>query len=69
MSAPQNRQGMDERVAATRLGVSVHTMRAWRCQGKGPVYARIGRRCVYFAADLEAFIEQCRIQPFNGNAA
>jgi len=69
MNGPKDCQGMDERVAASRLGVSVHTMRAWRCQGKGPVYARIGRRCVYFDQDLDSFIEQCRIQPHRGDAA
>ena len=65
----QRDAGKDEKQAAAKLGVSVHTVRAWRFQGKGPAYARMGRRCIYFDADLDAFIEQCRIQPHNGNAA
>lgn len=62
-------QGFDEKQAAKKLGVSVFTLRAWRCQGKGPSYVRMGRRCIYFDTDLNAFIDQCRIKPCGGHAA
>uniref|UniRef100_I2PWM9 Helix-turn-helix domain-containing protein n=1 Tax=Desulfovibrio sp. U5L TaxID=596152 RepID=I2PWM9_9BACT len=58
--------GMDEKKAAVKLGVSVHTLRMWRHKSRGPVYARIGRRCVYIEKDLDAFLESCRIKPVDG---
>jgi len=61
----QGLYGKDEKKAAEKLGVSVHTMRAWRCRGKGPVYAKVGRRVLYFDPDLDAYLESCRIQPVN----
>lgn len=57
--------GMNEKKAAEKLGVSVHTMRAWRFQGKGPVYTKLGRRVLYLPTDLDSYLESCRIQPVN----
>jgi len=57
--------GMDEKRAAEKLGVSVHTLRAWRCRGKGPVYAKAGRRVLYLPPDLDSYLESCRVQPVN----
>lgn len=57
--------GMDERRAAEKLGVSVHTLRAWRHRGRGPVYSKLGRRVLYLPPDLDTYLEQCRVQPVN----
>jgi len=57
--------GMDEKRAAEKLGVSVHTLRAWRHRGRGPVYAKAGRRVLYLDPDLDAYLEGCRVQPVN----
>ena len=62
----QGLYGMDEFKAAKKLGVSVHTLRMWRHKGRGPVYARIGRRCIYIERDLETYLEGCRIKPVCG---
>lgn len=61
----QGLYGKDERAAAEKLGVSVHTMRAWRCRGQGPVYAKVGRRVLYLDQDLDAYLAACRVQPVN----
>ena len=45
--------------AAEYVGVSVETMRAWRCRGGGPSFAKIGKRLVrYRRTDLDQFIER-----------
>jgi hypothetical protein len=42
--------------AAERLGLSPATLRKWRCQGRGPRFARLGRRILYRPADLDDFV-------------
>lgn len=47
---------VDERVAASILGLEVRTLRNWRTLRKGPKYRKIGSRLVrYHRADLAAF--------------
>jgi hypothetical protein len=58
---------LDEKVAAERLGVSVHTLRKWRHARRGPRFVKLpgaersgrGREGAvrYRTADLEAFLE------------
>lgn len=45
--------------AAARLRVPENTLRFWRAQGKtGPKSARIGRRVMYRAADVEKWVQE-----------
>ena len=60
-----NLYGKDEKVAAQKLGVSVHTLRMWRHKGKGPTYVKAGRRVLYLDPDLDAYLSGCRVQPVN----
>jgi predicted DNA-binding transcriptional regulator AlpA len=39
--------------AAERLGLSVKTLRAWRLQGRGPKYLKLGRAVRYLVQDLD----------------
>jgi excisionase family DNA binding protein len=41
---------------ARRLNTSIHTVRYWNASGTGPPSAKIGRRRLYRAADVEAWI-------------
>lgn len=43
---------------AERTGVAVSTLRHWRQHGHGPKAARIGRRLVYRAADVDAWMDE-----------
>lgn len=43
---------------AERTGVAVSTLRHWRQAKTGPKSARVGRRVVYRASDVEAWLEQ-----------
>ena len=38
--------------AAQKLGISPHTLDAWRAKGFGPQYRKIGRRVLYERNDL-----------------
>lgn len=58
---------LDDREAASFLGVAVQTMRNWRHVGKGPVYHKMsdGPRgpIRYLIEDLIVFRDQRRIDP------
>lgn len=56
-------QPLTETDAATRLGLKVATLRAWRNQGRGPAYVRLGRAIRYLAADIEEFLVSNRHRP------
>lgn len=42
--------------AAAFLNLSAGTLEVWRSQGRGPKYAKLGKRVVYDVTDLEAFV-------------
>ena len=46
--------------AARRLGLSPSTLAKMRLSGNGPVFCKLGRRVVYRAADLDAYLEASR---------
>lgn len=45
--------------AAGYLGVSPHTLNAWKSQKRIP-YVKLGRRTVFDPEDLSRFIEDCK---------
>lgn len=49
-------QWLDTRAAAARLGFTVGTMQTYRWMGTGPAFRKIGRRVVYSADALDAWI-------------
>ncbi|CAN1517434.1 Helix-turn-helix domain, group 17 [Rhabdaerophilaceae bacterium] len=46
--------------AAAYLGLGGSTLEKLRMTGKGPVYLKIGRRCLYAQSDLDAWLAQHR---------
>jgi len=53
--------------AAPILGLSVQTLRNWRCINVGPRYVRIGDRTIrYDVGDLERYIAERRVIPRDG---
>ena len=52
---------LNETAAAERLGLKVATLRAWRHQGRGPVFVQLGRAIRYLPADLDEFVRSNRI--------
>lgn len=55
--------------AAAVLGLKVATLRAWRHQGRGPAYVRLGRAIRYLPADLDEFLRANRHGPSAARAA
>ncbi len=45
--------------AAQRLPCSVHTLRWWRRQGRGPTFLKIGGRVFYRPEDIDAWLTSC----------
>jgi hypothetical protein len=39
------------------IGVDERTLAVWRCQGRGPDYARLGRSIFYRRADVQTWID------------
>jgi excisionase family DNA binding protein len=54
---------LTEAEAAARLGLKVATLRAWRSQGRGPAYVRLGRAVRYLTADIDEFLDSNRHCP------
>jgi hypothetical protein len=50
---------LSEKEAAEYLGLTVHTMRRWRWSGDGPRFLKMGSRCLYPIAELDAFQATC----------
>ena len=48
--------------AAEYLGKNQQTLQNWRSSGTGPAYIK-GRPIMYRVSDLEAWIEQNRVEP------
>jgi predicted DNA-binding transcriptional regulator AlpA len=44
---------LNEKDAAAFLAVAPSTLAKWRCQGRGPRFARLGRRIAYSRRELE----------------
>ena len=60
-------QPMTETEAAARLGLKVATLRAWRSQGRGPAYLRLGRAIRYLTTDIDDFLQSNRQLPTAAN--
>jgi hypothetical protein len=54
---------LTEATAAVRLGLKVATLRAWRHQGRGPAYVRLGRAIRYLPEDIGDFLRANRYGP------
>ena len=49
---------LDTKKAAKELGVSNHTLVAWRIKGFGPKFRKLGRRVLYEQNDLVAWADK-----------
>lgn len=58
---------LNDKDAASFLGVAVQTLRNWRCSSRGPAYLKLSPgprgRVGYLVEDLQAYRDRCRIDP------
>ncbi|MBA2130737.1 MULTISPECIES: helix-turn-helix domain-containing protein [Stenotrophomonas] len=54
--------------AAARLGLSKSTLEKMRCEGRGPRYLKVGKRCFYRPADLDAYLEAAVVETADSRA-
>ena len=54
-------EGFSERQAARLLGISAHTLRWYRGEGRGPAYHQVGRRVIYKLEDLNEWLSARRV--------
>jgi len=47
--------------AAAYLCMSRGTLAVWRCNGRGPKFARVGRKVIYEICDLDAFVSSRKV--------
>lgn len=52
-----------EHEVAEITGISVQTLRNWRCSRRGFPYTKVGRSIRYFERDIFDFMLQRRIEP------
>lgn len=63
----ENRLGaVDEQRAASILGLSVATLRAWRQATTGPLFMKFGRAVRYRLRDLETFMRASEVHTTSG---
>ncbi len=65
MNTPPNAGALlDERDVSALLKVAIPTLRNWRSKGIGPVFLKVGKRCVrYRQCDVAAFLAQGTREP------
>lgn len=57
-------QLVTELEASEVLATSVHTLRTWRQEGRGPAFVKLGGRLIRYRLDvLEAFIDAGAVTP------
>ena len=63
MNETESMKAVNEKVAAKMLGFSVKTLQNRRYLAQPPRFVRIGRSIRYRVADLEAFLNECTVEP------
>ncbi len=61
-----DQSGLTTEQAAAIIGANKRTLDNWRSLGRGPAYVKLSKRLVrYLLSDVQAYIEQNRVEPAN----
>jgi len=64
MAVTEKAELINEQEAARMLSLATSTLRAWRFQGRGPAYFRIGGKAIrYRVQDVEAYLNDSMVRP------
>jgi excisionase family DNA binding protein len=55
--------------AAAYLGISTSTLEKMRCEGRGPRYLKLGRRCFYRRSDLDQYLSAAVVETTDSRSA
>jgi hypothetical protein len=58
---PPPAEYLDDRELARRTPIKRITWQVWRTKGEGPVFYKVGRRCLYRWSEVEAWISGQRV--------
>jgi predicted DNA-binding transcriptional regulator AlpA len=43
---------------SSRIGIAVQTLARWRCEGKGPVFTKVGgKKVIYRSSEVDSWLE------------
>jgi excisionase family DNA binding protein len=59
----QEREYLTRPEAAEILRTPIQTLAQWASQGRGPRYARVGRKVLYERSEIERFIAENMVGP------
>lgn len=59
----RNDELLIEEEAAAYLRQAPTTLRQWRHLRKGPAWVKVGKRALYRRSDLEAYVNERRVDP------
>ncbi|MBN4938245.1 helix-turn-helix domain-containing protein [Stenotrophomonas maltophilia] len=59
---------LDTAQAAEWIGLSRSRLEKMRCEGRGPRYLKVGKRCFYRPADLDAYLEAAVVETADSRA-
>ncbi len=57
---------LTEKQLSQGTGIPCNTLRYWRANGEGPPYHRLGRSIRYRLSDVEAWLEENKVEPEGG---
>jgi predicted DNA-binding transcriptional regulator AlpA len=61
-NTPSRTATLPEKDAAPYVGYTPAAFRAWRREGRGPAYIRVGRSIRYLQRDLDAWLSTHRVE-------
>jgi len=62
------RELLNEKQASAVLALSVASLRQRRYEGRPPAYLKFDKAVRYERAELERYIEACRVRPHNSSS-
>jgi predicted DNA-binding transcriptional regulator AlpA len=66
MQNQKSQKWLTDHQVVEKTGIPRQTLANLRCQGKGPIFYKIGRSIRYKEQDIENYMESHRVIPYSG---